>query len=69
MNPRASVTVTLDEYQKLSTGLPVGAAVTVAVGAFLIGLVVGMTSVDEANEAPTPRPTTVVTQPVAVVRI
>jgi hypothetical protein len=39
--PQASVTVPLDEYQRISSGLTSGGALMVAGAAFAVGVIVG----------------------------
>lgn len=55
MNPNASVTVPLHEYQRETNGMPFGAAVFVSCLTFAAGLVIGTATVDRpAPSRPTP---------------
>lgn len=58
----ASVTLTMRDYRKLSDGLHPGGVAFIACVAFGVGIVVGMTSLDNDAHAPAPRPTQVSTQ-------
>lgn len=60
MKPQASVTLTLDEYRKLSDNLHPGGAALIACVAFGIGLVLGMSTFNEERETTPPRQPAVV---------
>lgn len=50
--PRASVTVSLDEYQRATTGVPAGGALLLAGAAFAVGIVVGGFTLTPEEHAP-----------------
>lgn len=54
MNPRASVTLTMREYQELSNGISGGGVAFIAIAAFGVGMVVGMQTLDDPAPAKQP---------------
>lgn len=59
MNPRASVTLTMREYQELSNGMPMGGVAFIALAAFGVGIVVGMQTLDDPAPARQEQPAVV----------
>jgi hypothetical protein len=53
---RASVTVPLDEFQKMSTNLTTGGALMIAGAAFAVGVIIGGFVLPEGDADPAPRP-------------
>lgn len=58
---RASVTVPLDEFQKMSTNLTTGGALMIASATFAVGVIVGGFVLPESDAEPAPRPVEVST--------
>jgi len=63
MTMQPSVTLNLDEYQRLQSGAPMSVVATIAAVAFGAGLVVGMTTLDQPASRPQPAPSVVVQSP------
>lgn len=56
MNPRASISIPLEDYQRETSGAPFGVVVLTACVAFAAGLVIGMSNSNDGDR-PAPRPT------------
>lgn len=56
MNPRASISIPLEDYQRETDGAPFGVVVLTACVTFAAGLIIGMSNSDDGGR-PAPRPT------------